>query len=174
MFQSARDIMTWLGTCARLVSTEGQSMSWVTPLGLPVIQPYRAKRMHIVRTHLQSITVAVDDDNLPVSGQKQKSACSPNFVHSLDATHMLMTSLRMQENKLTFASVHDSYWTHACDVPKMSELLRDCFVELYEKPILEDLADSLRRRYPNLEIPPVPDRGSLDIKKVKESTYFFH
>jgi len=41
LFSSARDIMAWLSQCASLVASTGQPMSWVTPLGLPVIQPYR-------------------------------------------------------------------------------------------------------------------------------------
>jgi len=35
--------------------------------------------------------------------------------------------------------VHDSYWTHACDVDKMNRLLREKFVELYETPVLENV-----------------------------------
>lgn len=26
---------------------------------------------------------------------------------------------------ITFAAVHDSYWTHACNVDKLNELLRE-------------------------------------------------
>lgn len=35
--------------------------------------------------------------------------------------------------------VHDSYWTHACDVNEMNRILREKFVELYEIPILENV-----------------------------------
>lgn len=46
---------------------------------------------------------------------------------------------------LTFASffytgVHDSYWTHACDVDEMNKILREKFVELYDLPILENVS----------------------------------
>ena len=95
-------------------------------------------------------------------------------MHSLDATHMLLTALKMKEKRLHFASVHDSYWTHANDIPEMNNLLRSCFVDLYSKPILEDLRESLVMRYPDVEFPPVPTRGTLDIEQVRDSTYFFH
>lgn len=39
-----------------------------------------------------------------------------------------------------FAGVHDSFWTHAADVPRMNEILREQFVVLHSRPILEDLA----------------------------------
>ena len=36
--------------------------------------------------------------------------------------------------------VHDSYWTHACDVDEMNRILREKFVELYKAPILENVS----------------------------------
>eukprot|EP01035_Chromulina_nebulosa_P017423 gene17423-22974_t len=174
MFSSAKDIMDWLATSASIVSSQGQAMSWISPLGLPVMQPYRLSSTQLITSSLQSISLIIDDDALPVSSKKQKSAFPPNFVHSLDATHMLMTCNVMEKNRLTFTAVHDSYWTHACDIPIMSEILRDCFIELYEKPILEDLRDSLVIRYPEVQFPELPQRGTLDIKKTKHSKYFFH
>lgn len=38
------------------------------------------------------------------------------------------------------SGVHDSYWTHACDVDEMNKILREKFVELYEAPILENVS----------------------------------
>lgn len=41
MFKSAREIQDWFTECARLICiTREQNMEWVTPLGLPVVQPY--------------------------------------------------------------------------------------------------------------------------------------
>lgn len=37
--------------------------------------------------------------------------------------------------------VHDSYWTHACNVDEMNRILREKFVELYEQPILENVSN---------------------------------
>ena len=76
-------------------------MSWITPLGLPVIQPYRRESSQIVRTILQSVLITTDSDKLPVTVQKQRTAFAPNYVHSLDATHMLMTALDCAANGLT-------------------------------------------------------------------------
>jgi DNA-directed RNA polymerase len=104
---------------------------------------------------------------------RQKSAFPPNFVHSLDSTHMLLTSLACKEHHLTFASVHDSYWTHACDVPLMNRLLREQFVQLHGRPILEHLRQSFQERFPDLEFPPLPPRGELQLSDVLHSPYFF-
>lgn len=76
---------------------------------------------------------------LQVSKQKQRTAFPPNFVHSLDSSHMMMTATACRSAGLTFAGVHDSFWTHACDVDTMNIILREKFVELYEIPILENV-----------------------------------
>lgn len=47
-------------------------------------------------------------------------------------------------------------------------------MHLYEYPVLDDLKDSLDFRFPGVEFPPIPQRGDLDIKVVKNSKYFFH
>ena len=61
---------------------------WITPLGLPVVQPYRSKNSLVVRTLLQDVLIADNDDRLPVSVARQRSAFPPNYVHSLDSTHV--------------------------------------------------------------------------------------
>lgn len=43
---------------------------------------------------------------------KQKNAFPPNFIHSLDSSHMMLTSLHCERAGITFVSVHDCYWTH--------------------------------------------------------------
>ncbi len=174
MFSGAKEIMDWLGNCAHLVAKAGHVMTWVSPMGLPVMQPYRQMASQTVKTTMQSITLSVEDEALPVSTNKQRSAFPPNYVHSLDATHMLMTCLKMKDQGLTFASVHDSYWTHAGDVPVLSKLIRECFVELYSGPVLEDTRESLVMRYPDIEFPPVPKGGELKLEDVIDSKYFFH
>ena len=81
---------------------------------------------------------------------KQKGGFPPNFVHSLDSTHMMMTSLRCEQEKMTFASVHDSFWTHACDVDKLNVFCREEFVHLHELPILDDLKKHFEKKFSGL------------------------
>jgi DNA-directed RNA polymerase len=101
-------------------------MSWITPLGLPVLQPYREEARCTVNTVLQKVLLVVENEFLPVSKRKQRTAFPPNFVHSLDSTHMILTSLKMKADGKCFAAVHDSYWTHACDVPLLNKVIFAC------------------------------------------------
>lgn len=173
LFSSAEEIMKWLRDVAKLVTLEEQPVSWITPLGLPVMQPYVRKQEYQVATSTFRLTIANNSDLLPVSASKQKSALPPNFVHSLDATHMLMTTTDCANRGLHFAAVHDSFWTHAGTVDDMNESLRKQFVCLYSAPILEDFRETLCMRFPAIDFPPLPKRGSLDINQVLQSKYFF-
>nr|XP_043616194.1 DNA-directed RNA polymerase 2, chloroplastic/mitochondrial-like [Erigeron canadensis] len=172
MFEGARNIMNWLGDCAKLIASENQPVRWTTPLGLPVVQPYRMYGRHLVSTSLQVLTLQRETEKVMV--RRQKTAFPPNFVHSLDGSHMMMTAIACKRAGLNFAGVHDSYWTHACDVDEMNRILREKFVELYQTPILENLLESFQQSFPTLVFPPLPDRGDFDLSDVLESSYFFN
>jgi len=45
---------------------------------------------------LQNVILVDCNDKLPVSSQRQRSAFPPNFVHSLDSTHMLLTAIELK------------------------------------------------------------------------------
>lgn len=172
IFQAARGTMGWLGDCAKVIASENQPVRWTTPLGLPVVQPYCRSERHLIRTSLQVLALQREGDMVDV--RKQRTAFPPNFVHSLDGTHMMMTAIACRDAGFRFAGVHDSFWTHACDVDKMNRILREKFVELYSKPILESLLESFQTSYPTLIFPPLPERGDFDLRKVLESPYFFN
>lgn len=172
MFEAARSIMSWLGDCAKVIASENQPVRWTTPLGLPVVQPYRSLGRRLVKTSLQVLTLRQETDKIMV--KRQRTAFPPNFVHSLDGSHMMMTAIACKRAGLNFAGVHDSYWTHACDVEEMNMILREKFVELYQLPILENLLDSFQTSFPKLQFPPLPERGDFDLREVLESPYFFN
>lgn len=66
----------------------------------------------------------VGDADAPVDRAKQVSAFPPNYIHSLDSCHMMMTAVAMRREGKAFVGVHDSFWTHACDVPRMNAIVR--------------------------------------------------
>jgi DNA-directed RNA polymerase, mitochondrial len=88
-------------------------------------------------------------------------------VHSIDSTHMMYTALACSKQDVTFASVHDSYWSHACDVTKMNKILREEFVRLHSSPLIEELDENFRSRYPQENFPKIPHKGKFDLENVK-------
>lgn len=151
-------------------------MEWTTPLGMPVVQPYRKERTYQIRTLLQKVTLSSSSDELPVDSARQKTAFPPNYVHSLDASHMLLTAVACADAGIEYAAVHDSYWTHAGTVEPMGAILRDTFVQLHSDDLLRNLVADVERLHPSLagKLPPRPERGTLDLDLVRRSTFFFH
>ena len=124
-----------------------QTVIWTTPLGLPVVQPYRVRKSHTIRTSLQLIDLFDGSPDATVSKRRQLQGFPPNFIHSLDATHMLMTAIACDDAGLTFSSVHDSFWTHACDIDTMNRILRDKFVDMHSDDVVRRLAAEFKLRY---------------------------
>jgi DNA-directed RNA polymerase len=88
---------------------------------------------------------------------------------------MIMTAAKCQEAGITFAAVHDSYWTHAADVDTMNRIIREEFLAMYSQPILERLREAIVMSLgaEGHRIPPLPPQGDLDLKCVLNSPYFF-
>ncbi|KAK4693186.1 hypothetical protein P7C71_g4164, partial [Lecanoromycetidae sp. Uapishka_2] len=120
---------------------------WTTPLKMPVVQPYRKKSSRRIETNLQKITIMNRSAADPVHKAKQLQAFPPNFIHSLDATHMFLTALKCNEVDLTFAAIHDSFWTHAGDVNIMNRIIRDAFIRMHSEDIIGRLAAEFKARY---------------------------
>ncbi|KAI0478929.1 DNA-dependent RNA polymerase [Xylariaceae sp. FL0804] len=133
------------------------TLVWTTPLRMPVVQPYRKGAMRAIRTSLQNLILQDPNSSDPVDARKQRQAFPPNFIHSLDASHMLLSALECSESGLTFAAVHDSFWTHAGDVDAMNRILRDSFIRIHSEDVIERLHAEFKARY----------RGSIYLAKVK-------
>ncbi|KAM9848916.1 DNA-directed RNA polymerase, mitochondrial [Aulostomus maculatus] len=192
MFTATREIQDWLTQSASLISKSGHTVQWVTPLGLPIIQPYHRPRTQAVKSNMQTLSIQVRHDNKTGPDVlKQKNAFPPNFIHSLDSTHMMLTALHCYSSGLTFVSVHDCFWTHAFTVDTMNKVCREQFVSLHSKPILQELSDFMIKKYcirPQADakmkkfqdykklllcLAKVPPTGDFDLQQVKDSTYFF-
>lgn len=98
LFTQAHAIKAWLKTVANIVVSTGNPVGWVTPMNLPVVQHYRTfKQAELISTLVQTITVNQEDDENPVNKSKQQTAFPPNFIHSLDSTHLMYTAQRCSD-----------------------------------------------------------------------------
>ena len=67
--------------------------------------------------------------------------------------------------------IHDSYGVHACNVYLMHKVLREEFVNIYSKPVLEKFRRTVIKEVRE-EVEKLPE-GELVIEEVKQSPYFF-
>ncbi len=176
---AARAAMDWLQKAAVVAASNDLPISWTTPSGLPVLQSYRKVIGSVYDFDVEGkryyMTLKVEGDKL--DRRKQSSGISPNFVHSLDAAHMVRTVCYGVEAGISsFAMIHDSFGTHAADADALSESLRASFVDQYSVDVLGDFRDQLIGGLtPELaaKVPPLPPMGTLELAGVLNSEYFF-
>lgn len=143
-----------------LASLFRSAIIWTTPLRMPIVQPYRKSNNKVIVTSIQTLTLQNPDHFDPVDRRKQLQAFPPNFIHSLDASHMMLSALECHELGLDFAAVHDSFWTHAADVDVMNRVLRDAFIRIHKEDVIKRLLSEFEARY----------RGGLYLARVKKDT----
>lgn len=173
--------------------TQQKSINWTTPSGFPVI--YEAfienefKEKAIISCSERKIkpTIKKEDgteeltDTIRIqhvgkeNTDKPKirsfmSGISPNFVHSMDAAHMASV---IKEWDADFGAVHDSFSVHACDVDKLLELIKDKFIKMYDYRNFFDVIEHMIVTNPKTFNYEQPELGSLEIREVTNSDYFF-
>jgi len=176
---AARAVMEWLREASKVASSANLPVSWTTPAGFPVLQEYKAVEGVKVKVHVAGkrvdLTVAFEGSKL--DRRKQTLGISPNFVHSCDASHMMLTTNLAVVNGITaFAMIHDSFGTHAGNTSILAAALRQAFVDQYETDVLDDFRRQLEEQIPPevaAKLPPLPPKGTLDLNLVLESGYFF-
>tara|TARA_R110000782_G_scaffold268022_1_gene363962 strand:+ start:27 stop:674 length:648 start_codon:yes stop_codon:yes gene_type:complete len=176
---SAFDAMKYIKEIAKLYVENGLSFSWETPTNLLVRQHYPNSTSKRVKSHLNGSLVSLryrETDDTSIDKRKMLSGASPNFVHSLDAAALTITVSKCLDAGITdFAMVHDSYGTHSPNMPLLNDELRKAFVEMYEEhDVLLNLYTSAVAALPKeVLVPPPPAKGTLDLKEVLQSDYFF-
>lgn len=97
LFEGAHEIKAWLRKCSQIIGGQNDSVKWITPMGLPCIQPYRkTDNVSQINTIVSTVMILESEDN-SINKQKQQSAFPPNYIHSLDSTHMMYTSVECKK-----------------------------------------------------------------------------
>ena len=200
----AVEAMEWLQTASGLLakdkSIEGKNLptTWITPAGFPVKQEYpkvRVKRLNTVlsgsikifdttsgsteeATDGSVLRLAFAEPTDEIDSRKQKQGIAPNFVHSMDASHLMLTVCACVDKGVNaFAMIHDSYGVPAGHGSIMFTTVREVFVSTYtENDVLQDLHDHICNLLsPKMlkDLPEVPTKGNLDLDCAKESMYAF-
>jgi DNA-directed RNA polymerase len=177
---AAREAMSWLQAVARVATAAGQGLRWTTPSGFVVTQHYRELANNRIKTKFCGSIVVFQtlDEGDKIDAPKQASAIAPNFVHSLDASAMMLTlSEGRAQGIKSWAMIHDSYGTHAADTDALANILRMAFVKMYEEhDVLTEFRDAVAATLTPeqaAKLPPVPKSGKLDLSAVLEAEYFF-
>jgi DNA-directed RNA polymerase len=177
---ASRAAMDWLQKCASLATSYGVPLRWSTPSGFVCVQHYQEVSDLQLKTRFLGtiIKFAHPERKNKIDASRQRSAVAPNFVHSMDAAAMMRTiEACLGKGIKSFAMIHDSYGTHAADTDLLAQTIREEFVRMYEEhDVLQDFEADLRAVLPEealAELPQRPPMGSLDLRAVLQSAYFF-
>ena len=177
--KSAKEGMRYLQDIAKVVAKEGVPIHWVTPVGFPVYQYYPEMKSRRVETHLmgQVIQSTIREAKPETDKMKQRNSCPANYVHSLDSACMIRTvNIAREKGIENFCNVHDSFATHACDIDKLNESIREAFVSIFSKDLLSDFKEKVSETLSDEAIAELPDRpkdGELDLDLLHKCKYFF-
>ena len=174
------EVMRWLKGLTGGLADAGLGVRWVAPSGFPVVMEERVRRR--VRVVLggqgrrRELTVDHHDPAAAIDKLAQRRRVVPNYVHSMDAAHLVLTVDALLDRGLDhFLVVHDGFGVHAADVDVLNVALRQTFAAMYAVSPLEALAAGERSRAAGADRRGVgpPPRGDLDPAAVLASAYFF-
>jgi DNA-directed RNA polymerase len=177
---SAPKVMAWLQEVVKVANQAGDGVTWKTPAGFTVEQKKFQTKDLVVDTSLNGrIQLKITQTIEKVDARLQSQGIAPNFVHSMDSSHLMFTVCRANDAGIkSFAMIHDSFGTHAADTDALFATVRDCFVEMYQQnDVLGQFKEAVASRLQNEALlDKLPVRlvtGELDLEEVKYSMYCF-
>jgi DNA-directed RNA polymerase len=164
----------YLKDICNIVSSVNQSVVYSVPSGFKVVHHYNKLRkrrsLASLFNHKELTFTSFTDE---VDRKAAEQGIPPNFIHSLDASHMFCTIDRMILMGITsYSMIHDSYGCPAPMVPVMRELIKEEFYEMHRSNLLERFRIDVQEQL-GVDLPPVPMRGAFNVSCVLESDYFF-
>jgi DNA-directed RNA polymerase len=199
---NATEGMAFFKAVAGTLAHEKLPLVWTSPIGLPVMHKYSEWDTKQIKLWLYDKAVplvdAKPDDKADDAGRvirrvranirtvptdridkdKAKSAVAPNVIHSMDASHLMLTVLDAKDLGISsFALIHDSFGTHAGSTADFFHVIRNSFVEMYEnycpfETVLEAAMATLSDEG-IAKLPTLPAKGTLDLRDTLESLYAF-
>ena len=176
---SATEGMKYLKALAKVLTKHGLPVNWWTPLGLPVQQQYLKLVQKSFRTRFGDMVSwrgyyqdVADDESLDANGQK--NGIAPNFIHSLDSTHLMMV---VNEAGLSnYTTIHDSFGTSLGEARHLQVVIREQLYKLYTEhsPIEEFKKYVEAMTGEDLSDIPEPPKGGLKLENILTSTFIFH
>jgi DNA-directed RNA polymerase len=123
--------MDYVQKVSRALAESGHPTKWTSPIGLPIRQTYWQTRTKRVNTYWISVDVGRMQMNVSlekteaerkarpekaVQVRKSEQSIAPNFIHSMDASHLLFIALAWKDQGKALTTVHDSFGTHASEL----------------------------------------------------------
>jgi len=172
-------LLAMLEAAGKIADDNSRFLSWTVPItNFPVVQNYTEGTVKKVWVqygpplggrlstgyyeNTYQIAICFMELTKPAKG-KQSQGASPNAIHSLDAAHLALTTVRCD---FPITTIHDSFGCLLADMPKLYRIVRETFVELYDANPINILKEI------GVDISKI-EFGTLDISDILDSEYSF-
>ena len=174
---AARSGMKYIKAVTNSVAKANMPLEWTTPTGFVVRQEIYETADRRIKTQLLGGTVFVKSERTDkINFHRMVNSCAPNFVHSMDASHLVKaTNYFAQSGISSIAVIHDSFGTHAGNTEKLRKHLRASMVDMYtEHDVIRNFLEEVESKtLLDLSHIQIPEAGSLDLQEINQSTYAF-
>jgi DNA-directed RNA polymerase len=117
-------------------------------------------------------TVLQETDEIDIN--KMKSSSAPNYVHSMDASHLIKSVNAFKRAGLgSIAVIHDSFGTHAGKTQALRDCLTKEFVKIYRSDWLTTFKEEMEEILKEEVEEEVPMIGTLDLDLIHKAHYTF-
>lgn len=174
--KAAREGMAFIRAVAKDCGKANKPMVWTTPTGFIVEQAEYKTAHKLVDTQLMGRTqIRLLEETDEIDPRRMQSAGAPNFVHSMDASHLTLAVVAFKRAGIdSYAVIHDSFGTHAGNTELLRRHLIDTFVDMYlNNDVLTELKVGCEFDLGTEIEADVPQAGTLDLEQVRQSPYCF-
>lgn len=174
---AARAAMKFIKKVTHQVAEENKPLVYETPLGFTVYQALyeQSDDRQVFTSMMGGCKFKVKEDTNVIDVARMKSACAPNFVHSMDASHLMLAVCYFDNAGIeSIAVIHDSFGTHAGKTELLRDNLSGSFVDMYqEHDVLQEFVDYIEKDMMIVVEAEMPAKGELDLEVVRDSIYCF-
>jgi DNA-directed RNA polymerase len=196
----AKETMKFLQKIARELAKVGVPLEWTSPTGFPFANRYEEPTYKDVESILRGVrvhrTVAIEPDEPVVRVSKSSNAVAANVIHSLEASHMMLTATACKRAGIPLMGIHDCYLGLAPQVEKLDSIIKQGLLQIYEgRNHLVEIRDCALRSWngrsqknplagkakraaaiigtktPNFR--DVPTLGDFDLREILKNPYLF-
>ena len=185
----AAEAMKWIQSCTNVLSKQNKLVNWTSPSGFRVFHNYLKRdrvetKIFLFDTAVGERTrskVSLSLDTGKVDVRKNTASVAANLIHSLDASGMAKTIVKLLDSGATedFFMIHDSFAISG-DVDDLYYGVREAHIEMYEaENLLLKWQEELRQQldhpfdFERSEVDPIPQMGNLDLQGIRDSQFCF-
>ena len=160
--------MHWAREIAQQCSKEGRIVEWIGPTGFPCANRYHDPLYKTLNVPFGGIRIrrrVAHGSKSTIKKRKAADAIAPNYVHSLDAAHLIrVVNAAMREGMNDILTVHDSFAVHAPNAVHINKIIRRELGLMY---CCYDAIGTLQKNAPSIEPPALGKLDPLDTQNAE-------